>query len=317
MDTPRYTVIIPMLRFRADEPVLAGLRQTAPPAGGIEILVAQGAQPSRQRNAAFARARGEIILFLDNDCTLAPDFWNELEGAFARPEVEIVGGPARLRENAGAYEEIFHAMLTHLLIVGTISSRYASRGDFRPAAPTELILCNLAVRRSAFQKIGAFSSRLYPNEENEWLDQARAAGAGIYYHPRVQVFRPQRATWWQMGKMLLRYGMGRTRQFQVSGWRPTFHQILPLLLAGAVFALLYWHLEIPFVVLWLAASVIVALTCDTRLRWWQRLVAGLAAPLLPITFALGQIAGWVCLLFPAPARDAAIVVFNERGERIP
>lgn len=317
MDSPRYTVIIPMLRFRADEPVLASLRETVPPAGGIEILVVEGAQPSRQRNAAFERSHGEIILFLDNDCTLASDFWNVLEGAFARPEVEIVGGPARLRENAGACEEIFHALLTHILIVGTISSRYASRGDFRPAAPTELILCNLAVRRSAFQKIGAFSSRLYPNEENEWLDQARAAGAGIYYHPRLQVFRPQRATWWQMGKMLLRYGMGRTRQFQVSGWHPTFHQILPLLLVAAIFALFYWHLETPFVVLWLAASVIVALTCDPHLRWWQRLVAGLAAPLLPMTFALGQIAGWVCLLFPAPAKDVGIVVFNERGEHIP
>ena len=317
MDSPRYTVIIPMLRFCADEPVLASLRETAAPAGGIEILVAEGSQPSRQRNAALERARGEIILFLDNDCTLAPDFWNELESAFARPEVEIVGGPARLRKNAGACEEIFHALLTHILIVGTISSRYASRGDFRPATQTELILCNLAARRSIFQKIGPFSQRLYPSEENEWLDRARAAGAGIYYHPRVQIFRPQRATWTQMGKMLLRYGIGRTHQFQVSGWNPTFHQILPLLLIATLFSVVYWHLEIPFVALWLTASVIVALTCDARLRWWQRLVAGLVAPLLPITFALGQIAGWVCLLFPASAKDAGIVVCNERGERIP
>ncbi|MCE0496932.1 MAG: glycosyltransferase [Methylacidiphilales bacterium] len=317
MDSPRYSVIIPMLYFREDEPALASLRDTPPPVGGIEILVAEGAQPSLQRNTAFERARGDIILFLDNDCTLAPNFWNELEGAFARPEVEIVGGPALLRANAGACEKIFHALLTHILIVGTISSRYASRGDFRPAAPTELILCNLAVRRSAFRKIGAFSSKLYPSEENEWLDRARALDAGIYYHPLVQVSRPQRATWRQMGKMLLRYGMGRTRQFQVSGWHPTFHQILPLLLVGAIFALIYWHLEIPFVVLWLAASVIVALTCDARLRWWQRLVAGLAAPLLPITFALGQIAGWAGLLFPAFTKDADIVVLNERGERIP
>jgi hypothetical protein len=317
MDSPRYTVIIPMRRFRAEEPALAGLRGTARPAGGVEILVPEGEQPSRQRNAALERARGEIILFLDNDCTLAPGFWDELAGAFARPEVDIVGGPALLRPDAGAGEKIFHALLTHTLIVGTISSRYASRGEFRRAAQTELILCNLAVRRSVFKKIGAFSPRLYPSEENEWLDRAQSAGAGIYYHPRVQIFRPQRATLMEMAGMLLRYGMGRTRQFQVSGWRPTFHQILPLLLAGAILAVVYGRLEIPFVALWLAASAVVALTCDARLRWWQRVVAGLAAPLIPITFALGQIAGWVRLLFPAPVRDAAIVVLNEHGERLP
>jgi hypothetical protein len=316
MDSPRFTVIIPMLLFDANEPALARLREIAPPAGGVEILVAEGTHPSRQRNVALERARGEIILFLDNDCTLAPGFWEELDRAFARPGVEIVGGPARLRENASANEKIFHALLTHTLIVGTISSRYTPRGEFRPASQTELILCNLAARRAMFQKIGPFSPRLYPSEENEWLDRARATGAGIYYDPALQVSRPQRATWSQMAKMLLRYGMGRTRQFQVSGWHPTFHQIFPVLLVATAFSVIFWHLEIPFVALWLLAAVIVAATCDSSLNAGQRLAAGLVAPLLPIIFTLGQIAGWPRLLLPEPATDGGITILNEKGERL-
>ena len=210
-------------------------------------------------------ARGEIIVFLDNDCRIDTDFWKELDAAFARPEVEIVGGPALLRPHATAWEEIFHALLTHTLIVGTVSARYAARGEFRPATQTDLILCNLAVRRSVLERIGPLSTKLYPNEENEWLDRAHAAGIGAYYDPALQVSRPQRSTWGQMARMLLRYGMGRTRQFRVSGWRPTFHQFLPVMLIATFAALLHWRLEAEFVILWFVAAATIALTCDARI----------------------------------------------------
>jgi len=315
MDSPRYTVIVPMSRFRADEPVLVSLRETPLPHGGAQILVAEGGHPARQRNAALGRARGEVFVFLDNDCSISAGYWKELETALARPEVDIVGGPALLRPQATAWEEIFHALLTHTLIVGTVSSRYASRGGFRVATQTDLILCNLAVRHSIFEKIGRLSTDLYPNEENEWLDRTRAAGVGAYYDPALQVFRPQRTTPGQMGLTLLRYGMGRTRQFRVSGWRPTFHQFLPVMLIATLVALLHWHLEADFVILWLVASAIIACTCHLP-RGWQRIVAGLIAPLIPLTYAVGQVIGWIALFFPAPATSPEVVLLNERGERI-
>jgi len=316
MDSPRYTIIVPMRRFRAEEPALANLRETPPPAGGVQILVAEGEHPARQRNAAMARARGEFLIFLDNDCCLGADFWRELEAVFARPEVDIVGGPALLRPQAAGWEEIFHALLTHTLLVGTVSARYAPRGVFRRATQTDLILCNLAVRKSVLKKIGLLSTDLYPNEENEWLDRAQTAGAGIYYDPALQVLRPQRSSPGQMGRMLLRYGMGRTRQFRVSGWRPTFHQFLPVMLIATFAALVHWRLEVEFVILWLVASAIIALTCDSRLRGWQRIVAGLAAPFIPLTYAVGQVVGWISLLFPTPKSSAQIVILNERGEQV-
>jgi GT2 family glycosyltransferase len=316
MDSPRYTVIIPMSRFRADEPALLSLRETPFPAGGVQILVAEGGHPARQRNAALGRARGDILVFLDNDCSISSGYWMELETALARPEVEIVGGPALLRPQATVWEEIFQALLTHTLVVGTVSARYAARGEFCVATQTDLILCNLAVRRSIFEKIGPLSTDLYPNEENEWLDRAHAAGIGAYYDPGLQVFRPQRTTPGQMGLTLLRYGMGRTRQFRVSGWRPTFHQFLPVMLITTFVALLHWRLEAEFVILWLVASAIIAFTCHSLLRIWQRIVAGLIAPLIPLTYSVGQVLGWIALLFPTPVSSSEIVLLNERGERV-
>jgi hypothetical protein len=316
MDSPRYTVILPMSRFRADEPALVSLRETPPPKGGMQILVATGEHPARQRNAALDRAQGEIVVFLDNDCSLSAGYWQDVEMALARPEVEIVGGPALLRPQAAAWEQIFHALLTHALIVGPVSARYAPRGKFREATQADLILCNLVVRRSIFKKIGPLSTELYPNEENEWLDRANAAEIGVYYDPGLWVFRPQRAGPRQMGLTLLRYGMGRTRQFWISGWRLTVHQLLPVMLIATFAALLHWRLEGDFVVLWLTASAIIALTCPSLPHAWQRIVAGLIAPLIPLAYAAGQVLGWFALLFPMRASPSEIVLLNERGERV-
>jgi len=316
MDSPRYTVIIPMARFGLDEPVLVSLRETPMPKGGWQIIVAEGIHPARQRNAALARARGDIVIFLDNDCSTSSAYWKELETALGRPEVQIVGGPALLRPQATAWEEIFNALLTHTLIVGTVSSRYSARGEFREATQTDLILCNLAVRKSIFENIGPLSTKLYPNEENEWLDRAHAAGVGAYYDPNLQVFRPQRTTPGQMAVTLLRYGMGRTRQFRVSGWRPTFHQYLPPMVIATLLALIHWHLEVEFVVLWLIASTIIAFSCDTLLHPWQRVVAALIAPLIPLTYAVGQVIGWFTLLQKEPDPSSEITLLNERGERV-
>jgi GT2 family glycosyltransferase len=317
MDACRYTVIVAMPRYRADEPVLVSLQQRPASHAGAQVLVAEGRHPARQRNAALALARGEIIVFLDNDCSLDSGYWKELDSVFARAEVAIVGGPALLRPRATFWEEVFHALLTHSLIVGTVSARYAPRGEFRRATQTELILCNLALRRSVFDQIGPLSTDLFPNEENEWLDRARAADVSAWYDPNLQVFRPQRSSPGAMAQALFRYGMGRTRQFRVSGWHFTFHQMLPLLVIGTAAAVLRFHLGIAFAVLWLTASVLIAGTCGAAMGWTRRLVAGLFAPLVPLTYSLGQLAGWFALLSPETKEVPEITVTGEKGERLP
>ena len=263
------------------------------------------------------RPRGEIVVFLDNDCRLSPRFWEELETAFARSEVEVVGGPVLLRPDASRKEQIFHALLTHPFVVGPVSARYSPRGEFRAATQTELILCNMAARRSLFTRIGPLSAQLYPNEENEWLERAQVAGAGIFYDPNLQVFRPQRASWLEFFRMLLRYGSGRTRQFWVSGWRATHYQILPVILLVPLAAIWLGPVySLTFLGLWLLASILVGSTCR-KLDFPQRFLAGLAAPLVPFTYALGQLLGWPALLLRRPDSDLQINLLNERGESFP
>jgi succinoglycan biosynthesis protein ExoA len=307
---PRYTLIIPAVQLVDAELALAQLRGASPP-HGVQILVAIGRHPARQRNAALSRSKGEIIVFLDNDCVIGANYWTVLERDFARPEVEVVGGPALLRPEAAGREVAFHALLTHPLVVGPVRARYAALGGFRASSQTELILCNMAARRSVFEKIGQLPVELYPNEENEWLDRAQIAGIGIYYDPELQVFRPQRQNWSEMARMLVRYGIGRTKQLQVSRGHFTPHQFAPLVLLLPVTALAYrWRGLLVFGAGWLLIALAVAVSLRSPLSAGRRLFAGLLAPLVPLLYALGQLIGW---FRPWPGANAEVTVVDESG----
>ena len=117
--------------------------------------------------------------------------------------------------------------------------------------------------------------------------------------------------------MLVRYGVGRTRQLQVSGWRPTAHQAAPLILLGPVLAVILGPAYLMGLGgVWLALAVLVAATGGKGLSWPQRLLAGLLAPLVPLLYAAGQVVGLVTLLFPVPGSQGEIVVRDEEGRTV-
>ena len=305
-----------MRRYGRDERVLCSLRESAGNRGEAEILVAEGRSPSRQRNAALELAQGEIVVFLDNDCRPLPGYWEELEHALARPGVDVVGGPVLLLPGATWNEKIFHALLAHRLLAGPVSSRYTSRGDFRPATQSDLILCNLAMRRAAMEKVGPFSAHLYPNEENEWLERAARLQIGIFYDPLLTVDRPQRRSWGAFLTMLFRYGVGRTRQSWISH-RFTLHQLAPLLLLVPIgVALLGEGAGQLFLGGWLIVATFISATSDGYLDISQRIVAGLAAPLVPFAYALGQLAGWTAFFLPRSGTADEITIRDENGNPV-
>jgi hypothetical protein len=164
-----------------------------------------------------------------------------------------------------------------------------------------------------FEKIGHFSPELYPNEENEWLDRAATAKVGVWYDPALRIARPQRASWGAIARMLVHYGVGRTRQFQVSR-HFTAHQLAPLMLLAPIALLLLGGPGLLVLAAgWLAVALIVAASAERGLSAGQRLVTGLAAPFVPLLYAWGQLIGW----FRGNASaEPDIIIVDERGKAV-
>jgi GT2 family glycosyltransferase/SAM-dependent methyltransferase len=153
------------------------------------------------RNAGIEEARGEIVVFTDDDTTVHGDWLRRLLEGFAGPEVMAVTGlvlPAELDTEAQVVFEKTLGGFNH----GYRRMRYGQ--DFFEstkgiAVPVWKIGAgaNMAVRREAFELVGAFDERLGAgaagcSEDSELWYRLLAAGFECRYQPTSIVFHYHR-----------------------------------------------------------------------------------------------------------------------------
>ncbi len=210
---PLISVIIALPPGTGEPVSLRSLRKVKAPPGGIEVLLARGTQPAAQRNRAVRRARGEIVYFLDDDAVVAPRNLMLLARHFREKDLAVAGGPD-LRPLRNTWFE-----LAVDLVQGSWLGSFLVRGRYRAlalkrkAGEADLILCNMAFRRSVFLRQAGFNEGLYPNEENEFLNRLRNAGQRMLYDPRLYIRRKRPGNLWEFLRQSWRYGRGRSEQF--------------------------------------------------------------------------------------------------------
>ncbi len=258
----RISVIIPVRPGGSAEKAIEALRSVEYPPECLEVLVAEGTQPARQRNAAAHAAGGDILYFLDNDSEADIDLFRFVARGFADPDVAIVGGPSEILPSDSLLQKCFGFVLSSYFAVASVRCRYKSIGRW-PQRSTEhkLILCNLGIRTEVFREEGGFDERMYPNEENELLNRLYAMGYVLVYNPRAVVRRPHRTSLGEFVRQMFSYGRGRMHHFRLHP-----HFINPLYLMPV--ALLAYLVSLP---------VAFAMDLSTDALRWYLVPAGVYA----------------------------------------
>ena len=149
----------------APEAVVDAFRQRVPCA--VQLICAQPGLP-RQRNIGIRAARGDVVVFFDDDVVLEPQYLAELTQVYERDVARVVGGVGGAqipdptpRESAGrrAFARLF-------LLAGYGSGRLKRSGyaeyAFCPSTETEVDFlsgCNMSFRREVFADL-LFDERL-------------------------------------------------------------------------------------------------------------------------------------------------------------
>lgn len=170
------------------------------------VGLVRGALPGAARNFLVERARGQLLLFLDDDVTVRFDLLHRMAAiADEHPESSVFGGPNETPPGSSRFQIVQGAVLASLIGAGPVRRRYGAH----PAGPADerwFTLCNLAIRRDAMLR---FDASLVCAEENELMDSMSRRGALLHYDPRLVAYHERRATLSGFAQQMYKYGRGR------------------------------------------------------------------------------------------------------------
>jgi len=208
----RVSVAIPTRSGTSLEKTFESLKNVFPPSPVIEVILAEGYNPSFQRNKACTQARGDILYFMDDDSIVPPHLFRRVLPHFKDKRVVAVGGPSLTPQDDTFLQKCFGYALGSPFGSYRSHYRYASLGGVRHANEMDLIGCNLAVKKREFLDEGGLNNSLYPNEETELLDRLLQKGYIMMYDPEAYIYRSQRKSLPEFISQLFAYGKGRIDQ---------------------------------------------------------------------------------------------------------
>ena len=191
---------------------------------------AVGGGPALARNKGAAVASGEILAFIDSDCSAAEDWLAELLPAFADKKLAAVGGWVD-GMHQGTSLDRYEAVMSSLNLGQRELSGGAGGDTFY------LPSCNLLMRKEAFAAAGGFRAELQVGEDVDLTWRLRDAGWSIRYLPCGTVYHAHRSQLRSFMKRRFEYGTSEgmlQRLHPVRGKK----MLLPPMLAAILLLLL-------------------------------------------------------------------------------
>lgn len=166
-----------------------------------KIVVVGQISPAEKRNMGVENAKGEIIVFIDDDAYPEKDWLERAKIFFEDKEIIAVGGPSLIPKNATFFQRT--SSKVYELSSGKTGIRY---GKGKKKEIDDWPTCNFFVRKKYFRKVGGFDEKYWGGEDTQLCYSLLKSGkiiydpeTVIYHHPRKKLSQHIRQTFfWGM-----------------------------------------------------------------------------------------------------------------------
>lgn len=179
----------------------------------LTLLRQKNAGPAAARNAGAAHAKGDYLVFIDDDCKPAPDYLQRLAERLAKTPVCAIGG-----RTINALSHNPYSTASQLLIDYLYAYYNADPDHARFLASN-----NMALPTERFHAIGGFDTSfvLAAGEDRELCDRWRHLGHRIIYAPEALVYHSHAMTLRKFWRQHFNYGRGAASFHRARGRRNT------------------------------------------------------------------------------------------------
>lgn len=159
---------------------------------------------SAARNNGINRAKGELLVISDDDCTFEPDWLDKLVTYYDSPAVGVIGGPDKGYPDASILARCIDYAVTSFAGTGGVRKRDGLRlARYYPKG------CNMAVPKAVITKTGGFDETLAAGEDIDLSFRIRQQGHTIRYAPEAFVWHKRRDTIKSLCKQIFTRGYTR------------------------------------------------------------------------------------------------------------
>lgn len=163
--------------------------------------------PAKKRDVGAELAKGNILVFLDDDSYPEPNLLDVAEKHFDSKNVVAIGGPAITPPHDSFWQRVSGAVFLSRFSGGA-PERYVPVGNVREIDDWPSV--NLMVRKDAFLQVGGFNSPYWPGEDTKLcLDLIQKTIGKILYVPQLVVWHHRRAGLLSHLKQIGGYGLHR------------------------------------------------------------------------------------------------------------
>lgn len=190
------------------------------------------------RNIAINKAQGEYILFLEDDCILPANYFQNIDFDLAW---DVLGGPDQTPLYASPLQTLIGRALASPLCMGPTFKRHSRNSLYDHHATEEsLVICNLWFKKNLFINEGfQFDKSLFKNEEHFLLKEMSEKNKIFHYNPELFIYHRRLPNLEKLGAALIENGKSRASTFFLTPKANELVYFLPLIFSICFFFMIF------------------------------------------------------------------------------